>query len=96
MHLTPLLLGLLIAAPNLSGSLLRIPFSAWVPLPLKGIAFLLRTLTPLTILGLALLAGYAGVRRADSKSVFAFIVPFIVVDALLTIAIYGPSIVPQG
>jgi len=30
MHLTPLMLGLLIAAPNLSGSLLRIPFGAWV------------------------------------------------------------------
>lgn len=30
MELTPLLVGLLIAAPNLSGSLLRIPFGAWV------------------------------------------------------------------
>jgi len=30
MQLSPFLLGLLIAAPNLSGSLLRIPFGAWV------------------------------------------------------------------
>jgi NNP family nitrate/nitrite transporter-like MFS transporter len=30
MELTPLLLGLLIAIPSLSGSLLRIPFGAWV------------------------------------------------------------------
>ncbi|CAA7600701.1 Major facilitator superfamily transporter [Acididesulfobacillus acetoxydans] len=30
MHMKGLLLGLLIAAPNLSGSLLRIPFGAWV------------------------------------------------------------------
>ena len=30
MHLSPVLVGLLIAAPALSGSLLRIPFSAWV------------------------------------------------------------------
>jgi NNP family nitrate/nitrite transporter-like MFS transporter len=30
MDLTPLLLGLLIAIPSLSGSLLRIPFGAWV------------------------------------------------------------------
>ena len=29
-NLNPVLLALLIAAPNLSGSLLRIPFSAWV------------------------------------------------------------------
>lgn len=30
MNLTPALLGLLIAIPSLSGSLLRIPFGAWV------------------------------------------------------------------
>jgi NNP family nitrate/nitrite transporter-like MFS transporter len=30
MHLSPLMLGFLVAAPALSGSLLRIPFSAWV------------------------------------------------------------------
>jgi len=29
-HLTPLMLGLLAASPSLSGSLLRIPFGAWV------------------------------------------------------------------
>ncbi|MEW6034155.1 MAG: MFS transporter [Chloroflexota bacterium] len=30
MHLSPVLLGLLVAIPSLSGSLMRIPFSAWV------------------------------------------------------------------
>jgi len=30
MHLSPVLIGLLVAMPSLSGSLLRIPFSAWV------------------------------------------------------------------
>ncbi len=30
MDLTPTMLGLLIAIPSLSGSLLRIPFGAWV------------------------------------------------------------------
>jgi MFS transporter, NNP family, nitrate/nitrite transporter len=30
MHLSPLMVGFLVAAPALSGSLLRIPFSAWV------------------------------------------------------------------
>ena len=30
MHLTPSQVGLLVAMPSLSGSLLRIPFSAWV------------------------------------------------------------------
>jgi len=73
-----------------------IPFSAWVPLPLQSISLLLRLLTPAIILALACLAGYARVRRADTRSVFSFMVPFVLVDALLTIAIYGPSIVPQG
>ncbi len=41
MQLSPVLVGLLVAAPSLSGSLLRIPFSAWVDTtggrkPLKG------------------------------------------------------------
>ena len=30
MHLDPILIGLLVAIPSLSGSLLRIPFGAWV------------------------------------------------------------------
>jgi MFS transporter, NNP family, nitrate/nitrite transporter len=30
MHLSPLAVGFLVAMPSLSGSLLRIPFSAWV------------------------------------------------------------------
>lgn len=30
MHLTPVMVGLLVAIPSLSGSLLRIPFGAWV------------------------------------------------------------------
>ncbi len=30
MHLTPMAVGFLVAMPALSGSLLRIPFSAWV------------------------------------------------------------------
>jgi len=30
MHLSPVMVGFLVAAPALSGSLLRIPFSAWV------------------------------------------------------------------
>ena len=30
MHLSPMMVGFLVAAPALSGSLLRIPFSAWV------------------------------------------------------------------
>ena len=30
MHLTPVTVGFLVAMPSLSGSLLRIPFAAWV------------------------------------------------------------------
>ncbi len=51
MHLSPLALGFLIAAPMLSGSLLRIPFAAWVDTTGGRKPFLV--LLGLSILGMA-------------------------------------------
>lgn len=51
MNMSGLLLGLLIAAPNLSGSLLRIPFGAWVDKAGGKKPFL--TLLTLSIIGMA-------------------------------------------
>ncbi len=64
MHLSPLLVGLLVAAPQLTGSLLRIPFGAWVDksggrLPMItlfgisivgmwGLVYILLTVSPVT------------------------------------------------
>ncbi|MGD9676905.1 MAG: nitrate/nitrite transporter [Vulcanibacillus sp.] len=51
MEMSGLLLGLLVAAPNLSGSLLRIPFGAWVDKVGGKIPFL--TLLTLSLIGMA-------------------------------------------
>lgn len=50
-HLNPILLALLIAIPNLSGSLLRIPFAAWVDTNGGRKPFI--TLLVLSIIGMA-------------------------------------------
>ena len=55
MGLTPFLVGLLVAIPNLTGSLLRIPFGAWVDSNGARKPFLI--LFALTATGLALLFG---------------------------------------
>jgi len=56
MQLSPFLLGLLIAAPNLSGSLLRIPFGAWVDSTGGRKPFLVLLLV--SIVGMAGLTGF--------------------------------------
>lgn len=56
MQLSPLALGLLIATPSLSGSLLRIPFSAWVDTTGGRKPFLvLLTLSIMGMMGLSLM-----------------------------------------
>ncbi|HZT29896.1 MAG TPA: MFS transporter [Bryobacteraceae bacterium] len=62
MHLSPLAIGFLVAMPSLSGSLLRIPFSAWVDTTGGGKPFLV-------LLGLSV-AGMAGL-----SAVVAFLYP---------------------
>jgi NNP family nitrate/nitrite transporter-like MFS transporter len=56
MHLSPVLVGLLVAMPMLSGSLLRIPFSAWVDTTGGRKPFLV-----LLLLSIAGMAGITGV-----------------------------------
>ncbi len=51
MHLTPMAVGFLVAMPSLSGSLLRIPFSAWVDTTGGRKPFL--TLLGLSVIGMA-------------------------------------------
>ena len=58
MNLSPLAVGFLIAMPALSGSLLRIPFSAWVDISGGRKPFL--TLLSLSLVGMAGLAGVVG------------------------------------
>ena len=58
MNLSPVAVGFLIAMPALSGSLLRIPFSAWVDISGGRKPFL--TLLSLSVVGMAGLAGVVG------------------------------------
>ncbi len=58
MNLSPMAVGFLIAMPALSGSLLRIPFSAWVDISGGRKPFL--TLLGLSVVGMAGLTGVVG------------------------------------
>src|SRR5579885_3087360 len=62
MHLSPLAIGFLVAMPSLSGSLLRIPFSAWVDTTGGGKPFLV-------------LLGLSGAGMAGRSAVVAFLSP---------------------
>lgn len=56
MHLSPVMVGFLVAVPSLSGSLLRIPFSAWVDITGGRKPFLvLLTLSVMGMIGLTLI-----------------------------------------
>jgi NNP family nitrate/nitrite transporter-like MFS transporter len=63
MHLGPMAIGLLVAAPALSGSLLRIPFSAWVDTTGGRKPFLV--LLALSIVGMSGLAFIVATRYPD-------------------------------
>src|SRR5512140_626205 len=58
MNLSPMAVGFLVAMPALSGSLLRIPFSAWVDISGGRKPFL--TLLGLSVVGMAGLSGVIG------------------------------------
>src|SRR5262250_1203822 len=66
MHLSPLAIGFLIAMPSLSGSLLRIPFSAWVDTSGGRKPFLV--LLTLSLLGMAGLLGVIAALYPDHLS----------------------------
>src|SRR5215831_10344455 len=64
MHLSPMAVGFLVAMPSLSGSLLRIPFSAWVDTTGGRKPFLV--LLTLSVMGMAGLSAVAGSRPSRS------------------------------
>jgi len=63
MNLSPMAVGFLVAMPTLSGSLLRIPFSAWVDTSGGRKPFL--TLLGLSVVGMAGLSGVIGLFYPD-------------------------------
>ncbi|HXY49307.1 MAG TPA: MFS transporter [Terriglobales bacterium] len=66
MHLSPIMVGFLVSAPALSGSLLRIPFSAWVDTTGGRKPFLV--LLTLSLLGMAGLLGVIAALYPDHLS----------------------------
>ena len=79
LDLTPLQTGLLIAMPSLSGSLLRIPFSAWVDSTGGRKPFLV--LLALSILGMAGLTGI--VTQSDPAAMGSSTYPILLILGLL-------------
>lgn len=67
MQLTPVMVGFLVAMPSLSGSLLRIPFSAWVDTTGGRKPFL--TLLILSVIGMAGLTGVVAFLYPDRLTV---------------------------
>ncbi|MEO8593132.1 MAG: MFS transporter [Candidatus Solibacter sp.] len=79
MNLSPVAVGFLIAMPALSGSLLRIPFSAWVDISGGRKPFL--TLLSLSVIGMAGLAGVVAFFYPDRMTPGMY--PVLLVLALL-------------
>jgi NNP family nitrate/nitrite transporter-like MFS transporter len=91
MGLSPLMVGFLVAVPSLSGSLLRIPFSAWVDTTGGRKPFLV--LLSLSILGMAGLTAVVILLYPDRLS--ASLYPLLLVLGVLSgcgIATFSPGI----
>ena len=91
MQLTPIQAGFLVAMPMLSGSLLRIPFGAWVES--NGGVKPIRILLCLSVIGLAGLALF--VNLVPESEITAAYYPLLIILALLSgcgIATFSPGI----
>jgi len=91
MGLTPTMVGFLVAMPSLSGSLLRIPFAAWVDT--TGGRKPILTLLAISILGMGGLTGLMLLRYPDGMS--ASLYPLLLGLGLLSgcgIATFAPGI----
>lgn len=87
----------LIAKAYLTPSLLTyVPFSAAMPFLPSSLEIPLRVVVPLFITGVAVGAVIYTVRRVKTASLLLSCLAFVVVDALLTVAIYGPGMVGQA
>jgi len=73
----------------LPGILEYVPLSAWLPIIPSWFNAPLQLGVPLLIAGLAFLAARYYTGRKEQHSVFLFMVIYVVVDAILTVAFYG-------
>jgi hypothetical protein len=76
-----------------SPSLLEyVPFSVSIPFLPESLYSPLRTMVPLIIAGLAALGTAVALVRAETRNLLAFSLAFILIDAFLTVMIYGPGL----
>lgn len=68
-----------------------VPFLVWIPVIPASWQIILRFGIPVLISGLGLFFAYRSTYRRDRKSPFLFMVIFAIVDGLLTMAVYGHS-----
>ena len=73
----------------LPGILEYVPLSVWLPVIPARLAFAMRFGTPALIAALALLIAWNYAYRREESTVFGFWVIYTVVDAILTMAVYG-------
>ena len=70
----------------------HVPFSASIPFLPEGSHASLQVLIPLAITGVAAMgAGYA-LHRAETRSLLAVSSVFMLIDAFLTLIVYGPGL----
>jgi hypothetical protein len=66
-----------------------VPFSAWLPIIPSWLNFPLRVGVPLILTGLALLAAWHYTYRRQRPSPLYFLLIYVAVDGVLTVAVYG-------
>jgi hypothetical protein len=68
-----------------------VPFLVWIPIIPSGWQMILRIGIPLLIAGLGMFIAYRATYGRDRKSPFLFMVIYAIADGLLTMAVYGYS-----
>jgi hypothetical protein len=69
-----------------------VPFLVWIPVIPAGWHLILRIGIPVLIAGLGLFVAHRATYARDRKSPFLFIVAYVILDGLLTMAVYGYSL----
>ena len=70
-----------------------VPLSAWIPFLAEELYYPLQALVPLSIAGLAALGTTFVLLRAQTRNLLVCSLVFILIDAFLTVMVYGPGLV---
>lgn len=73
----------------LPGIVEHVPFVAWIPIIPAWLGTILRLVVPLIIAGTGVAVAWHNTYRKDNPSILPFLLIYVAVDAVLTMAIYG-------